>query len=139
MQRNVCVVCRRLYFFFLMLRLPPSSTLFPYTTLFRSNTPGGQSEDQQAGNPLDSSGGGPNRRHNRNTPGEQPEDHQDRDPPGNFGRDRDPPGNFGRDRDPPGNFGREPGRRQRQRGTGGRDDPADEGDFLLIFVGRAHV
>src|SRR5436309_15697053 len=24
------------YFFFLLLRLPPSSTLFPYTTLFRS-------------------------------------------------------------------------------------------------------
>ena len=89
------------------------------------NTPGGQSEDQQAGNPLDSSGGGHNRRHNRTTPGEQPGDRQDRDPPGNFGRDRDPPGNFGR----------EPGRGQRQRGTGGRDDPADEGDFLLIFVG----
>src|SRR5690348_18127431 len=25
-----------LYFFFLMIRLPPVSTLFPYTTLFRS-------------------------------------------------------------------------------------------------------
>src|SRR5438552_16332896 len=25
------------YFFFLMLRRPPTSTLFPYTTLFRSN------------------------------------------------------------------------------------------------------
>src|SRR5947209_10952616 len=25
------------YFFFLMLRLPPRSTLFPYTTLFRSS------------------------------------------------------------------------------------------------------
>src|SRR5438270_12981192 len=25
------------YFFFLMLRRPPRSTLFPYTTLFRSN------------------------------------------------------------------------------------------------------
>src|SRR3712207_8443203 len=27
---------RRLYFFFLMIRRPPRSTLFPYTTLFRS-------------------------------------------------------------------------------------------------------
>ncbi len=26
----------RLYFFFLMIRRPPRSTLFPYTTLFRS-------------------------------------------------------------------------------------------------------
>src|SRR5882762_2133206 len=29
-----------LFFFFLMLRRPPRSTLFPYTTLFRSPTPG---------------------------------------------------------------------------------------------------
>src|SRR5215813_4896639 len=28
--------CSRLYFFFLMIRRPPRSTLFPYTTLFRS-------------------------------------------------------------------------------------------------------
>src|SRR3954463_2245364 len=28
---------RRLLFFFLMIRRPPRSTLFPYTTLFRSN------------------------------------------------------------------------------------------------------
>src|SRR5471032_3597869 len=28
-----CVLC---FFFFLMIRLPPRSTLFPYTTLFRS-------------------------------------------------------------------------------------------------------
>src|SRR6266511_4535294 len=27
-----------LYFFFLMIRRPPRSTLFPYTTLFRSGT-----------------------------------------------------------------------------------------------------
>src|SRR5436309_10882561 len=27
-----------IYFFFLMIRRPPSSTLFPYTTLFRSET-----------------------------------------------------------------------------------------------------
>src|ERR1044071_10090035 len=32
---RVCFFCR-LYFFFLMIRRPPRSTLFPYTTLFRS-------------------------------------------------------------------------------------------------------
>src|SRR3989449_2750562 len=32
-----------IYFFFLMIRRPPRSTLFPYTTLFRSHTPGHQS------------------------------------------------------------------------------------------------
>src|SRR2546422_6689071 len=33
------VLCYRcvLFFFFLMIRRPPRSTLFPYTTLFRSN------------------------------------------------------------------------------------------------------
>src|SRR5215475_15136800 len=29
------------FFFFLMIRRPPRSTLFPYTTLFRSGWPGG--------------------------------------------------------------------------------------------------
>src|SRR5271167_5051315 len=29
------------FFFFLMIRRPPRSTLFPYTTLFRSTRPGG--------------------------------------------------------------------------------------------------
>src|SRR3989442_10827322 len=29
-----------MFFFFLMIRRPPRSTLFPYTTLFRSNTRG---------------------------------------------------------------------------------------------------
>src|SRR5256885_11691975 len=28
--------CHLIYFFFLMIRRPPRSTLFPYTTLFRS-------------------------------------------------------------------------------------------------------
>src|SRR5258708_20402830 len=28
-----------MFFFFLMIRRPPRSTLFPYTTLFRSNSP----------------------------------------------------------------------------------------------------
>src|SRR2546427_8099700 len=31
-----------LFFFFLMIRRPPRSTLFPYTTLFRSWWPGAQ-------------------------------------------------------------------------------------------------
>src|ERR1035441_10906065 len=30
--------CSRVFFFFLMIRRPPRSTLFPYTTLFRSVT-----------------------------------------------------------------------------------------------------
>src|SRR6516225_11432361 len=29
-------ICRLFFFFFLMIRRPPRSTLFPYTTLFRS-------------------------------------------------------------------------------------------------------
>src|SRR5256886_14275328 len=34
-------VCwRDIFFFFLMIRRPPRSTLFPYTTLFRSMSPG---------------------------------------------------------------------------------------------------
>src|SRR3989337_3203510 len=32
--------CLVLFFFFLMIRRPPRSTLFPYTTLFRSPTSG---------------------------------------------------------------------------------------------------
>src|SRR6266567_6406771 len=36
--------CRRsIFFFFLMIRLPPRSTLFPYTTLFRSGRIRGRS------------------------------------------------------------------------------------------------
>src|SRR5256885_11166616 len=31
-----CIVSTRFLFFFLMIRRPPRSTLFPYTTLFRS-------------------------------------------------------------------------------------------------------
>src|SRR3712207_9375547 len=32
-----CTQSIRIFFFFLMIRRPPRSTLFPYTTLFRSN------------------------------------------------------------------------------------------------------
>src|SRR6266478_9158712 len=31
--------CKAAFFFFLMIRRPPRSTLFPYTTLFRSRPP----------------------------------------------------------------------------------------------------
>src|SRR5258707_10621183 len=34
--RSSLLSCRLLFFFFLMIRRPPRSTLFPYTTLFRS-------------------------------------------------------------------------------------------------------
>src|SRR5260370_39741311 len=34
--RMCCSSLLRLFFFFLMMRRPPRSTLFPYTTLFRS-------------------------------------------------------------------------------------------------------
>src|SRR2546427_7051675 len=34
----VCRVLCHCYFFFLMIRRPPRSTLFPYTTLFRSQS-----------------------------------------------------------------------------------------------------
>src|SRR5258707_295415 len=49
-----CVICcltvlmidmRCLIFFFLMIRRPPRSTLFPYTTLFRSRTPAGPARE----------------------------------------------------------------------------------------------
>src|SRR5258708_27043255 len=36
-----------LFFFFLMIRRPPRSTLFPYTTLFRSALPGTQAVVQK--------------------------------------------------------------------------------------------
>src|SRR2546422_6273942 len=35
-----------IYFFFLMIRRPPRSTLFPYTTLFRSRAPGHRRRDE---------------------------------------------------------------------------------------------
>src|SRR5574338_949735 len=46
------------FFFFLMIRRPPRSTLFPYTTLFRSlphvvGTPRGGPRDQPGGRPGD--------------------------------------------------------------------------------------
>src|SRR2546425_3975270 len=38
----------RLLFFFLMIRRPPRSTLFPYTTLFRSSVAGDQRRGRHA-------------------------------------------------------------------------------------------
>src|SRR6266545_8182882 len=35
------------FFFFLMIRRPPRSTLFPYTTLFRSDAAAGQEPDRR--------------------------------------------------------------------------------------------
>src|SRR3989449_7625769 len=35
------------FFFFLMIRRPPRSTLFPYTTLFRSRVLGGEHEERR--------------------------------------------------------------------------------------------
>src|SRR5206468_12026968 len=41
-----CVI-RSFFFFFLMIRRPPRSTLFPYTTLFRSPRPGDDGSDER--------------------------------------------------------------------------------------------
>src|SRR2546425_5121720 len=38
---------RLLFFFFLMIRRPPRSTLFPYTTLFRSARRGGENRESR--------------------------------------------------------------------------------------------
>src|SRR5258708_12125756 len=38
-----------MFFFFLMIRRPPRSTLFPYTTLFRSPRGGGRARPARAG------------------------------------------------------------------------------------------
>src|SRR3712207_8843680 len=39
------------FFFFLMIRRPPRSTLFPYTTLFRSPGPGHRGDRTERRNP----------------------------------------------------------------------------------------
>src|SRR5256885_13258059 len=39
MSFTAVFLCLFLFFFFLMIRRPPRSTLFPYTTLFRSQPP----------------------------------------------------------------------------------------------------
>src|SRR3712207_8578697 len=53
------------YFFFLMIRRPPRSTLFPYTTLFRSPpTPAGVLPDAESAAPRDAAVG-PTQLHRR--------------------------------------------------------------------------
>src|SRR5258705_10269693 len=47
------------FFFFLMIRRPPRSTLFPYTTLFRSHTLGRGIACVRCGHLVDMGGGGP--------------------------------------------------------------------------------
>src|SRR2546430_10419985 len=42
-----------LFFFFLMIRRPPRSTLFPYTTLFRSGQPAGSSVSDPEANRVE--------------------------------------------------------------------------------------
>src|SRR5215510_15419021 len=49
------IIIHLFFFFFLMIRRPPRSTLFPYTTLFRS-PPYGQSVEQPAGPPAANTG-----------------------------------------------------------------------------------
>src|SRR2546430_88634 len=44
----ICYHCLFVFFFFLMIRRPPRSTLFPYTTLFRSH-PGFASDELVSG------------------------------------------------------------------------------------------
>src|SRR2546430_8713234 len=51
-----------LCFFFLMIRRPPRSTLFPYTTLFRSDRSGGHRGDRRADSANPGAGGAGNRR-----------------------------------------------------------------------------
>src|SRR5438270_8373797 len=54
---SLCLLPRHIIFFFLMNRPPPSSTLFPYTTLFRSGVrprvcrPDGSGGESDAGGP----------------------------------------------------------------------------------------
>src|SRR4249920_4034652 len=46
---RLCAGDHQLRFFFLMLRLPPRSTLFPYTTLFRSRARCGARQERHRG------------------------------------------------------------------------------------------
>src|SRR5258708_10357991 len=46
------LLCVTFFFFFLMIRRPPRSTLFPYTTLFRSQPAAGLAQAGQPAVPL---------------------------------------------------------------------------------------
>src|SRR3712207_6905554 len=49
----MCIVAVIVFFFFLMIRRPPRSTLFPYTTLFRSPRSPVRARDGGAGSQQD--------------------------------------------------------------------------------------
>src|SRR5690242_20924250 len=66
--------------FYFMLRRTPRSTLFPYTTLFRSRLAGGPLPDRSQRRPLD--GGGNDRRHQDGVPSSPPGRRLDRRPRG---------------------------------------------------------
>src|SRR2546422_11747908 len=53
------------FFFFLMIRRPPRSTLFPYTTLFRSVSAGGAPRRRAVRSDRGLRGGGPDRKSTR--------------------------------------------------------------------------
>src|SRR3712207_8766773 len=59
-RRVPCCYYLIVFFFFLMIRRPPRSTLFPYTTLFRSPSPAdaGLDRPQHRGGPGAGGGGG---------------------------------------------------------------------------------
>src|SRR2546427_10868870 len=56
-----------LFFFFLMIRRPPRSTLFPYTTLFRSTWSHGRQLKRESSRPDEPAGGPPVRGRGRIT------------------------------------------------------------------------
>src|SRR5204863_7987828 len=64
-----CLLPSPHYFFFLIIRRPPRSTLFPYTTLFRSRTPPGAGACHRQP---------PARPGHRRPPGRAPEPDEDR-------------------------------------------------------------
>src|SRR6266480_7296730 len=51
-NEQLWISLRKWCFFFLMIRRPPRSTLFPYTTLFRSRTRGARSRLRRPVDPL---------------------------------------------------------------------------------------
>src|SRR2546425_3832065 len=67
-RRYVCY--HRLLFFFLMIRRPPRSTLFPYTTLFRSRA---RSRERASSRPYPVRSGTPMRQRDARLPGRSEE------------------------------------------------------------------
>src|SRR5438034_11590189 len=56
---STCLTCTHVFFFFfLMIRRPPRSTLFPYTTLFRSQRARGVVDGGGSDRDGDAGGGG---------------------------------------------------------------------------------